>query len=184
MSELQPQWRPITLKGKEEIEHLRRSKARQFVRLFILKVAQNNGSELKTSALGIISGGYMGLVCGYTLLLAPASSLSSACIAKRRLCCCGAWLRTMVVIKVMVMRWVQGSPGIKQVLFVWALQVRGWLGQRAWVHQAKVTSLAGLRHMRGVAVEFAWQRLAPAALGKSRYSSCSRCCSEHSYVEW
>jgi hypothetical protein len=31
----------------------------------------------------------------------------------------------------------------------------GVLGQRACVHQAKVTSLAGLRRMRGVAVEFA-----------------------------
>jgi hypothetical protein len=37
------------------------------VRSFVLILTRNNGSELKTSAWGIISGGYVGLVCCYTL---------------------------------------------------------------------------------------------------------------------
>jgi hypothetical protein len=37
------------------------------VRSFVLILTRNNGSELKTSVWGIISGGYAGLVCGYTL---------------------------------------------------------------------------------------------------------------------
>ncbi len=37
------------------------------VRSFGLILTRNNRSELKTSAWGIVSGGYVGLVCGYTL---------------------------------------------------------------------------------------------------------------------
>ena len=38
------------------------------VRSFVLILTRNNGSELKTSAWGIISEGYVGrLVCAYTL---------------------------------------------------------------------------------------------------------------------
>jgi len=71
------------------------------------------------------------------------------------------------VIKAKVMGWLQGSFGTSsEVLLGWALQAREWRGQQAWVE----ANQAELQRMRAVVTEFAWQPLAPAALGQSKYS--------------
>ena len=55
------------------------------VRLFVLILTRDSGSGMKkTGAWGIISGGYVGLVCGYTLcdrLPALPDWLSGDCVA-------------------------------------------------------------------------------------------------------
>lgn len=71
------------------------------------------------------------------------------------------------MIKAKVMGWLQGSFGTSsEVLLGWALQAREWRGQQAWVE----SNQAELQRMRAVVAEFAWQPLAPAALGQSKYS--------------
>ncbi len=76
---------------------------KKFVRSFVLILTRNNGSELKTSAWGIISRGYVGLVCDYTLcdrLPALPDWLSGDCIAVVH------GLRLLLVMKKVKGKWV------------------------------------------------------------------------------
>jgi hypothetical protein len=89
-----------------------------FVHSFVLILTRNDGSELKTKAWAIISGGYMGLVSCYALcyrLTAQPDWPSGDCVAVVK------GLGQRMVIKAMGMRWVQRSYGTSHDLFVWVL---------------------------------------------------------------